>query len=326
MDNTKENAESICAVYNRCYEKAAGETLAAHKGFIDSAPKEDQRAVIHKDFEQIAHKINRALEEHLKTTDGYIGEFPKSKQYYATVNETDHYYFDYFRWCMYDRNALAFPLRRLDALVDQERFRMNVMKSALALAGAVVCIVLMWFCQGWFFAYEGFGVAKIGALALVFVGLLALIWWSSHDPNEFASQFDMDEESPVGYLCIGLVAAVLVRIFLSGAAAAMVCCVAAGMCGVCFLIRMLAAHKRVRQIQSCSPVLRKMSLEDCEHFERNAQRIYRLVRFWELWYERENIEENKQHMEYVHRSLMEYIEEYDQWCCKYLRNSDDAEV
>lgn len=319
-DSPEKTAEPVCAAYDRSYQKAADETRAAHKGFIRDTYTQEE---IDKDFGKIAEQLDRALMEHLEATDGYIGEFPQSKQYYATVGQRDDYYFDYFRHCVLHYDLLFFPMKKLDALVNQEKFKMDVTKNAFALFAAVVCIALMWFCQGWFFIYEGLSLVKIAALTLVFVVLLALIWWTSHDPSAFIAQFDADE-SPVGYLSIGLVLAVLVRIFLSGSTAAMVCCVAAGLSGVCFLVRMLAARKRLRQIQSCSPVLRELSSEDCKQFEQNAQKLYRLERFRELWRESENREAYKQNLEYERQSLMEYIERYEQWRCKYLRDSDDT--
>lgn len=325
-NSTTENAETICEVYNRCYEKAADEMRAAHKGSISDIYTQEE---INKDFEKIAHKLNLALEGHLETTGGYIGEFPQSRQYYATVDKREDYYFDYLSRCDYDRFSLTYYLGKLNALVSQELFKNSAIKSALALIVSVVCIGLMWFLKGWFFIYEGLGIAKIAALTLVFVSLLALIWWSSHDPDEFASKNGLDE-SPAGYLGVGVVAAVLVRIFLSGSVAATVCCVAAAISGVCFLLRLLAACRRLRQIRNCSPALQKLSLTNCQMFEMYAQRTYRFVRFLELWCESENIDQpnkqtrNKSHIEALRRSLMKNIEEYEQWCSKYLRDSDDT--
>lgn len=221
---------------------------------------------------------------------------------------------------------MRYWLGQLNTLVYEERYREQWIKNAFALFGAVVCAALLWFFRGWFFVYEGFGIIKIAALTLVFVGLLAMIWLTSSDPDEFAGK-NFDDDSPAGYLAIGLVAAVFLRIFFSASTDALVCCASAGVSGVCFLVRMLEGYTHLQQIHSRSPKLRTKSQNICEMFEEAAQRTYRMVRFRELWYESEYNKDYKQHkvLEEIHRSLMTLVDEYEQWCCEYLRDSDDME-
>lgn len=328
LDSGKENEESVRAAYNRCYEEAAGKTLAAHKGYI----RDDgyQRSEINKDFDQIAYALDRALRAHMDKTNGYIGEFPESRKYYATVGNQavgkEHYYFEYLGYHKYEMTyQLRYYVRDLNALVYEEHFERSATKNAFALVAAVASIALMWFCRGWFFTYEGLGMAKIAALTLVFVGLLALLWQASDDPDKFALD-TFDDGSPAGYLCGGLIVAVLVRIFLSGATAAKVCCVLAGLFGLSFLGGFLEAKKRLRQIRSRSPELRKLSSNFCKWFEEEALRVYRMLRFLELWHESEGNEAHKKNpdLENLRRTLMECVEEYEQWCHKYLRDSEDT--
>lgn len=319
--SANENTETIREVYQKCYTEVAGEVLAAHKGYISDTYTQ---SVIHKDMQQISRRLDEALLKHLKDTNGYIGAFPTSQQYYATEDKTKDHYFHYFGMCHYDINyPLKGPLQNLNRMVYKERFQSNATKSTFALVSTVICIALMWLFQSWFFVYQGLELLKIAALSAVFVAMLALLWWTSDDPYEFALQNSF-EESPAVYLGLGVVAAVLVRIFLSGTTAATVCCAITALCGPCFLVRILAARKRLRIIRNRGPALRELSAWDRQRFEEEAVHAYRFVRFLELWHDYEKPQGVQRHVEAERRVFMDYIKEYDQWCSQYLTDDEDT--
>jgi len=323
-DGSDSGVEPISAVYDRCYKETAAEALESHHGSIKDYGYSYQQEVVHKDFDKISSALNRALSDHLEKTDGYIGKFPTPNQYYATVDKTDDYYFDYFGRCRYTESSLNWSLKNLNKLVYQGIYRERATKSALALLCAIGCAALMWFCQGWFFTYSGLGIVKIAALALVFVVLLAFIWQTSADPDKFELD-NFTDDSPAEYFGIAVVVALVVRIFFSAATDAKICCAVAGICAITFLVNMLEARKHLKYIQTLSPELAKLSAFDRKYFEKQAQRSYRLMRFRELWYENENGKDYKHHatLDGLHQNLMKIIDEYEEWCSKYLRDSED---
>lgn len=317
-DPSGKKPEPIRDVYNRVYRETADKILAEHHGSISSSYTD---SLIQKDLSEIAHALDRALQDHLDRTDGYIGVFPQSEQYFATVDREKDYYFYYLGQCMtYYYTSLLAPLKYLNALVYTDGYRETKIKNVVSTFLAVLTTALMWFFQSWFFTYEGLGVTKILALAAVFCGLFGLAWWSSHDPSDFAFKMDLSESPVSTVVGFGLVAAAAVRIFFSGATAARICCVIAALFAVCYVGRILKAGNRLRQIRTRSPKLRELSSIYCKDFERNALSCYRMIRFLELWYESEGSKPANRYLESLRPGMMKYVDEYEQWRRKYLKD------